>query len=176
MKTIVSVSELKNVLETAKCGGQFVTVYYETAVSGLLKNPTDGSAVGKRREDFNPKKRSYAQFHFAQDYEKTMAKILGVDEYNAEDSNREHLIKNVLVRYKSTKNICLIAMPTNIKKLGYTLNGRLLTDEEVEYMNHYWSKAKRSPQLVEYRTIGVMNVYQLSINGEVIQVKISSLE
>ena len=176
MKKITSVSELKSMLETAKCGGQFVTVYYETAVSGLLKNPTDGSAVGKRREDFNPKKRSYAQFHFAQDYEKTMAKILGVDAYDAEDSNREHLVKNVLVRYNSTKNICLIAMPTNIKKLGYTLNGRMLTDEEVEYMNHYWSKAKRSPKVVEYRTIGVMNIYQLSIDGEIVQVKISSLE
>jgi hypothetical protein len=176
MRTIVSVSELQNTLETAKCGGQFVTVYYETDVKGLLKNPTDGSAVGKRREDFTPKKRSYAQFHFAQDYEKTMAKILGVDEYNAEDSNREHLIKNVLVRYKSTKNICLIAMPCSIHKLGYTLNGRMLTDEEIEYMNHYWSKAKRSTQIVEYRTIGVKNIYQLSINGEVIQVKIASLE
>lgn len=176
MKTIKNVQELIAVLTEAKRGGQFVTAYFETKVSGLLVNPTDGSNVGKRNKDFNPKKRSSVQYHFAQDYEKAMAKALGIKEYEAEDSNREHLVKNVLVRYKSTNNICLIAMPTNIKKLGYTLNGESLTPEQVEYMNHYWSKAERKPQAVEYRTIGVMNIYQLAIGGEVYQVKISSLD
>ena len=174
MKTIVSVSELQNILEAAKCGGQFVTITYQTKVD-LRVNPTDGSAVGKRDKSFIPFKRTKAQYHFAEDYDKKMSKILG-EEYKASDENREHLVHNVLMKYKSTNNVCFIVMPTASNRLGYFhSNGTELNSFELETMKHYIPKPKDKP-LVNYRTIGVLNVIELCINHEVYQVKISSLE
>lgn len=172
MKNVTSLTELKNLLSTAKCGGQFVSVTYETKVT-LRVNPTDGSNVGKREKNFAPTKRAKVTYHFAEDYDKKMSKILGED-YKANDDNREHLVHNVLMRYISTNNVCLIAMPSNTTKLGYFLNGIELTKEQRELMNHYLPNVSSKP-IVQYRTIGVLNVIEIAINKEVYQVKIASL-
>ena len=127
--TIFTTENLANVLKEAKAGGQFVTIYGETPIK-LNKYPTDGSERVKINDDFNPTKRFHVTFNFAEDYEKTMAKALGVDNYDASDYNREHIVHNILMRYISTDNVCLIYLPKFYQNDGTFLNGKTITKEQ----------------------------------------------
>lgn len=158
-------SDLIAILAAAKAGGQFVTIYAETDVK-LNKFPTDGSEKIRIDSNFVPRHAFSVTFNFAEDYEKAMAKAMGVDSYEAHDSNRRHLIKNVVVEYISTGNKCLIYIVKNYKNLGYSLNGREMTAEEIAYMDRYKSKSKDSG-LVPYRNVGLKNVKRIAIGGEV---------
>lgn len=171
MKKIFSVSELVAVTKAAKAGGQYVTIYGETDYR-MNKFPTDGSARERIKDDFQPRKRFRAKFHFGQDYEKAMAKALGVDSYKASDSNRTHLVKNVIVQYLSTGNVCFIYMPETQDDLGMFLNGEPISDEDKAYAKRF--KAKSSASTLEYRNISVKNISKIVIGGETYEVLIGA--
>ena len=145
MKKINNISELKNILASAKAGGQFVTLYGESEVN-LNKFPTD---------------------------EKAMSKALGVNYVNGGDANRETLIPNVMMRYISTNNVCLIYMATSRSEGETTLNGHALTAAEWAYLKRYKSQSKSGGNIVNYRTISAKNVKRIAIKGEVYEVNIS---
>jgi len=169
-------SELVNVLTTAKeqekRGGEFTAVY---GVSDYRMNkfPTDGSEKIRISDDFSAKNNFHVVFHFSQDYEKTMAKVLGLESYDAHDSNRVHIIPNVLMQYVSTGNICLIYMPENYVYDGLTVNGHTATEEEKAYAERY--KAKRSASTLPYRTLGVKNITKVVIGQTEYICKITDL-
>lgn len=166
-KKVFSVAELTAILTSAKRGGQYVTIEGASDVK-LNKFPTDGSERIRIADDFKPKHHFVAKFHFCEDYEKKMAKALGISDYNASDSNRKHIVKNALMQYISTGNYCMIYMPESYSDSGITLNGRPLTDEEVAYMNRYKSHST-SKSVVDYRTISLHNIERLAIGKEVYQ-------
>ena len=172
MKKINNISELKNILASAKAGGQFVTLYGESEVK-LNKFPTDGSARIRIDDAFKPIASFSVQFHFGADYEKAMSKALGVDYVNGGDANRETLIPNVMMRYISTNNVCLIYMATSRSEGETTLNGHALTAAEWAYLKRYKSKNKGGGNIVNYRTISAKNVKRIAIKGEVYEVNIS---
>ena len=176
MKTtsrIESVEQLVNVMAAAKCGGQWVTIEGETPIK-LNKFPTDGSERVKLADDFKPTKRFVAKFHFSEDYERKMAKVLGIDSYDASDSNREHLVKNVIMRYKSTNNVCLIYMPSEYTDKGIFVNGNEATADDMATIERYKSRSKNNA-VVEYRTIGVKNVRRIAINNNIYEIAISEI-
>ena len=173
MKKIFTTEELIAIMASAKAGGRYVTLTGHSDVN-LNKFPTDGSARVRIDDAFKPVSNFKIKFHFGEDYEKKMSAILGCD-YHASDANREHLVKNVVMRYKSTGTICLIYMGENKTYLGTTLNGNELTDEETEYMNHYKSKST-SNSAVNYRTISVNNVDTITMNGETYEVMIGKAD
>lgn len=164
MKKIFSVSELVAVMKAAKAGGQYVTLYGESDYK-MNKFPTDGSERIRIKDNFQPRKRFSVKFHFGQDYEKTMAKVMGVDDYTASDSNRIHLVDNVIMQYVSTGTTCFIYMPESYTDKGMFLNGQPISDEDKEYAQHY--KAKVSPSKIPYRNIGVKNISEIHIGKEV---------
>lgn len=169
IKTINTISELVNTLKTAKCGGQYATIYFESDVT-LRKFPTDDYERVRIADDFCPRKSFSVQYHFGADYEKQMAKLLGVEEYNASDSNRTHIVPNLLMQYKSTQTYCLIAMAESKSKSTYTLNGKELTTEQRAYMEHYLPKTNTSAP--NYLTLGVKNVKRITFGGNTYEVKI----
>lgn len=172
-QTISSISELVTVMNNAKAGGQYVSIYGETAVK-LNKFPTDGSGRVRINADFTPTKRFCVEYHFAQDYDKTMSKLLGED-YKASDANRIHLVKNVVMQYISTGNTCLIYMPESYSKTGTFLGGVELNDEQKEYMARYTPKHNSSSPL-NYRTIGVKNVTKMVIGKVTYHINIVETE
>lgn len=174
MKKISSVAELTNILANAKAGGQFVTIYGESDVK-LNKFPTDGSERIHIKADFTPRNRFSVTYNFKADYEKAMAKALGVDSYTAHDANRIHLIKNVMMQYVSTGTICLIYMPVNYHFEGTFLGGKEMSAEDTTYMNRYKSKAKSNSPL-PYRTLNVKNVSKIAIGKEMYEVSISATQ
>ena len=161
MAKIFSVSELVAILKSAKAGGQFVTLYCESDYK-MNKYPTDGSVRERIKDNFQPRKRYSIKYNFGADYEKKMSKLLGED-YNASDANREHLVENVLMRFKSTGNVCFIAMPIFRKSLGVLLNGQPISEEDMAYAKRF--KAKSNPAM--YLNIGVKNVYEIHIGKQV---------
>lgn len=171
MKKISSVSELKDVLMNAKAGGRYVTIYAEKEIT-LRKFPTDDSERIRLADGFKPISHFSVQFHFGADYEKAVEKKLGTSFVKAQDDNRETLIPNVMMRYKSTDNVCLIYMPENRHYGDTTLNGKVLTADELAYMEHYVPR-NNSNAIVEYRTISARNVKKLVINKEVYEVSLS---
>lgn len=165
MAKIFSVEDLVAVVKAAKAGGQYVTIYGESDIK-LNKFPTDGSERVRIKDDFQPRKRFHVQFHFGQDYEKTMAKALGTSDYTASDCNRVHLVPNVIMQYVSTGTTCFIYIPENYESDGTFLNGEPISAEDYAYMERYKSKSK-SNAVVEYRTLSVKNISRIAINKEV---------
>ena len=174
MAKITTITDFINVINSIKARGRFATLSAITDIK-LNKFPTDGSEKVRIADNFTPKAEFKIQFHFGADYERAMAKVLNIDEYNAHDSNRTHLVKNLIMQYLTTQTICLIYMPCN--KLGYrqTLNGIELTKEQLEYLNRYKSKSKSSAPL-EYRTIGIDKIKSLTFDGNTYEIDIQQLK
>lgn len=161
--TLTTIAEIVSVFANAKNGGQFAVVEGASEVK-LNKFPTDGSERVRIAEGFVPMANFTIQFHFGADYEKAMAKALGVSSYEAHDSNRTHLVPNLIMQYNSTKNVCLIYMPTNRTMNGTTLNGKPMSEEEVAYMERY-KAPKKGGAVLEYRTLSVKNIKRITFGG-----------
>ncbi len=170
MAKIFSVDELVAIVKSAKAGGQYVALYGESDFR-MNKFPTDGSERVRIKDNFQPKKRFCVKFHFGQDYEKTMAKAMGVDSYTASDCNRTHLVDNVIMQYISTGTTCFIYMPESYIDGGMWLNGQPISDEDKAYAMRY--KAKSNAAAVTYRTLNVKNISRIAIGGEVYDICIS---
>ena len=110
----------------------------------------------------NPTKAWHIKYHFGEDYERKVAKVLGLDSYDADGSNRIHLVPNVLMQYISTGNVCVIAMPEDKYKDGLLVNGTPATTEQVEYISRY-EQPSRKGGIVNYLTIGVKNVRKMVV-------------
>lgn len=170
MKTIKTIEEFATILANAKCGGQFVTLTARKAVK-LNKYPTDGSEKIRINDDFVPMEEYTVEYHFGADYEKAMAKALGIKEYDAHDANRFHIVPSVLMAFKSTKNVCAIYMPSKYRgERKVTLNGRELSSVEKDYMRRY--TPKHTDSVVEYRNLSLSNIKRLALNHEVYEVDI----
>ena len=157
--------------EAKKCrGGQFVTIYGEKE-----KSLNKGRGANAIDPNFKPLRKFHAQFHFGEDYDKKVAKIMAngddAPQYDADKrSNITHLVPNVVMQYLSTQTICLIVMPTDWYEDSLTLNGRPLTKEEVEYMSKYLKKPSKSS--LPYFTIGLKNITKMVIGKETYEVHI----
>ena len=94
-QVIDTYEKLIKALNSAKCGGQYVTY---TIVKPVTMNafPTDGSAREKRDPNFVANYELVFQNHYGTDYDKQMAKLLGEDKYEAHDSNSRHIVHNVV--------------------------------------------------------------------------------
>lgn len=158
-------SEMTFAVEESKRSGQFITLYIEKPVD-LAAFPTDGSEKIRRDKSFQPQKAYQVQLHFSADYEKAMAKALGVDEYHkSADTNRETIVPNVLMRYISTNNVCFVHMPTQYLNKRYMNEyGEPLSEEQVAYMNHYKKAAKA--EILPYRTISIKYVKSIAMGGQ----------
>ena len=172
MEKIHSLAHLVRVLQTAKIGGQFVTLYAETDIK-LNKFPTDGSERVRISDAFKPTQRFYVNYQFGVDYESKMSKALGEDYTKGANTNVETLVPNLLMRYKSTNNPCLIYMDGNKYSLGKFNDGQPYTIEDEETEKRYKSKASSKPLAVEYRTISVKNVSKLVANHKVYEIEIT---
>ena len=162
--TIRTIDELRNLLRTAKCGGQFATVTAETEMT-LRVNPTDGWDGGKRDKTLPiPTNRYTISYHFGQDYENTMARLLGVEEYEGEHRDGKVVVlPNLLYYWESTRNYVMAFIVANRSFIGRFVDGRPITPEENEYYNHY--KPIKGDEVIEYRTIGIHNITRLAIGG-----------
>lgn len=169
MKIIRTIDELVRFFESAKnAKGQYVSLIGESEVK-MNKFPKEGERV-RIDEDFTPMKTFLIKYHFGASYEKRMAKLLGLDSYTASDKNRVHLVKNVLMQYVSTGNICAICMPENYTLTCVTLNGKELTSEQTAYMERYKATRKYN----NYLTIPISKVKQIRMGGEVYVIDIQS--
>ena len=176
VKNITTIDELKSVLSKAKstCGGQFVTYTIVKPVS-MNAYPTDGSEKVRRVDSFVANYEHKFQIHFGTDYDKQMAKLLGVDIYEAHDSNSEHLVPNVLKRIISTGNVCLISIKPKSDSFKYLgADGKELSAEDMAYMLRY--KTKSSKRELPYYTISVKYLKRLAINKEEYKVEIDDRE
>lgn len=162
---VTNLLQFIKLLSAAKCGGQFVSIEYESNVT------TNKYPKGTARKDMRPEialqgvwtKRNRVEYHFKQDYEKTVAAALGIDSYEAHDGNREHLLPSIIMRYISTGNVCCIAMPTDVQKLGVFRDGNPATAADLEYLEPY--KVTKPAGVVPYITIGVKNIRRMCIGG-----------
>lgn len=161
---ITTVDEFIELMSNAKCNGKYVTVYGESDIK-LNKFNTDGLPKEHIKDGFQPRTDFSVTFHFGQDYEKTMSKILGED-YKATDTNRRHLVKNVVMQYISTGNVCLIYIPNNYSKNNIILDGEKISAEDETYMKRFMPKKKSSSSVIEYRTLSLKNIKSISINKE----------
>lgn len=161
---ITTVEEFIELMSNAKCNGKYVTIYGESDIK-LNKFNTDGLPKEHIKDGFQPRTDFSVTFHFGQDYEKTMSKILGED-YKATDTNRRHLVKNVVMQYISTGNVCLIYIPNNYSKNNIILDGEEISDEDEAYMKRFMPKKKVSTSIIEYRTLSLKNIKSISINKE----------
>lgn len=161
---ITTVDEFIELMSNAKCNGKYVTVYGESDIK-LNKFNTDGLPKEHIKDGFQPRTDFSVTFHFGQDYEKTMSKILGED-YKATDTNRRHLVKNVVMQYISTGNVCLIYIPNNYSKNNIILDGEKISAEDEAYMKRFMPKKKASTSVIEYRTLSLKNIKSISINKE----------
>lgn len=164
---VTNVAELVTILTTAKAGGQYVALYGETPVR-VNKYPNGTKACERKTAEpfdtsLNPTKGWHIKYHFGEDYERKMAKALGLDAYDADGGgNRIHLVPNVLMQYVSTGNVCVIAMPEDRHKDGLLCNGVPATTEQAEYIARY-EQASKSSGVVDYLTIGVKNVRKMVV-------------
>lgn len=171
---ITTVDEFIELMSNAKCNGKYVTVYGESDIK-LNKFNTDGFPKERIKDGFQPRTDFSVTFHFGQDYEKTMSKILGED-YKATDTNRRHLVKNVVMQYISTGNVCLIYIPNNYSKNNIILDGEKISAEDEAYMKRFMPKKKASSSVIEYRTLSLKNIKSISINKEKYEVDIIDWE
>lgn len=161
---ITTVEEFIELMSNAKCNGKYVTVYGESDIK-LNKFNTDGLPKERIKDGFQPRTDFSVTFHFGQDYEKTMSRILGED-YKATDTNRRHLVKNVVMQYISTGNVCLIYIPNNYSKNNIILDGEKISAEDEAYMKRFMPKKKVNTSIIEYRTLSLKNIKSISINKE----------
>ncbi|MCQ2388019.1 MAG: hypothetical protein MJ066_06230 [Clostridia bacterium] len=161
--TLTTIADIVSVFANAKNGGQFATIEGASEIK-LNKFPTDNSERIRIKDGFQPMAEFTIQFHFGADYERAMAKAMGVADYTASDSNRKHLVPNLVMQYLSTGNVCVIYMPTNKVSKGITLNGKPISEEDKAYMEHY-KAPKRGSAMVEYRTISVKNIKRITFGG-----------
>ena len=162
-QVIKSLKQLVSVLSVAKCGGQFVTY---TIVKPVTMNvfPTDGSERERRDPNFVANYEQRFQINYGTDYDKQMAKKLGLDSYEAHDSNSEHIVPNVLKVLKSTGNVCFISIePKEIEKHYIGADGQLLSESELAYMRRY--KAKPSVGVLPYFTISAKYIKRIALNN-----------
>lgn len=189
MKKITKVADLISAVRTAKCGGQFATITCETTPKfnqfpneDYCKSHNITLASGKGSKALNEphrfggedfRYRFSLQFHFGQDYAKTLERKGGSLSENG-GSTPKDFFGNIAVGHPTTNNVCLRYMDANYKVDGYYLNGQKVEDAEtLAYIKGYKSVSK--PQLVEYREIGVRNVRSVSFGGETYEVAISDI-
>ena len=170
-QVITTAQEFINMVKNASANGHYVTVYGESDVQ-LRKFNTDGLPKEHIKDDFHPRSEFSVTFHFGQDYEKTMSKILGED-YKASDKNRRHIVKNVVMQYISTGTVCLIYMPQNYNKSRIILDGETISAADEAYMKRFMPQGKKSAT-VEYRTLSLSNITAISINHEKYDVMIEN--
>ena len=170
---VTKLSYLSQILRSklGRCNGQWVTITASVPVS-LNRYPTDGSARIRLDDDFCPRRNYIVKINWAEDYSLRMSKLLGCD-YKASDANRIHIVKNVLMMYIKTRNVCLIYIPKEQTDLGITIDGRTPTAEEVAKIARYTSKAgANNKPIVEYRTVGIRNVTRIAIDNDVYDIDI----
>lgn len=159
---INSASELINVLKGVKASGQIASITGESDMV-LRKFNTDGLPKEHIKNGFQPRNEFTVKFNFGADYEKKMSKILG-EKYTAHDDNRVHFIDNLIMQYKSTGTICIIYMPNNYSHSRVILNGTTISDEDMAYAKRFMPIKKDSTNVVEYRTLSLMNIKKLTVN------------
>lgn len=174
-KVVTSVTEFVTLMKAAKAGGQLCWVYGKTDYH-TNKYP-NGTAPKERCPELafryaNVKKLWHAQFNFAADYDKKWEKVFG-EEHTSHDENRRHLLKNVVMTFLSTGNVCLVVMPTDRVNDGIEIDGRTANEEETAYCELY--KQKRKPSAIPYMNPSLRNIYKLSINGVEYEVNITDL-
>lgn len=173
---VTTLKELVEILKTAKIGGQKVTLYAEVAIK-LNKYPTDGSErVHISELGFNPTNRYHVNYNFGTDYEKAMSKALGEDYTKGGNENIETLIPNLLMRYKSTNNPCLIYINGDNYPDGKFNNGVAYTEADEATEKRYTSKANKSYTPVDYRTVSVKNVTRLVANHTTYNVAVTDFD
>lgn len=165
-KTIFTLTELVSVMSSLKktCGGQFVTLYGRKE-----KSLNKGRGINAIDPNFRPIREFHISYHFSQDYDKTMNKLLNsemdVPTYDPNKrANIEHIVPNVLMHYVSTQTTCFIAMPTAWHEDSLTLDGKQLTEDQIAYMAKYLKKPSKST--IPYVTIGIKNIYKIVADKE----------
>ena len=189
MKKIVKVADLISIVRTAKANGQFATIEGEHNTKfnqfpnedycnekGITLASGKGSKVLNEPFRFNGLPYTYrfkVQFHFGQDYDRTLSALGGERSENGANKPIDHF-GGIAIGYPTTNNVCLVYMQGDYKGIGYFLNGNEVTDAEtLAYIKGYKSVSK--PQLVEYRTIGVRNIRRVAVAGETYEVAISEI-
>ena len=190
MKKITKVAELISAVRTAKCGGQFATIVCETTpkfnvfpnadyctANGITLASGKGSKALNEPYRFGGEDFRYRfslQFHFDQDYKKTLERKGGSLSEDGGNTPKD-FFGSIAVGHPSTYNVCLRYMDANYFVDGYYLDGRKIEDTEtLDYIKGYKS-VRTSQSLVEYREIGVRNVRSLSFGGETYEVAISDI-
>jgi len=154
-------------------GAPYAAIYAEVDVK-VNAFPTDGSErINRKAINFNPTKRFHVTYHFGEDYNNAMSKALGTDYSKGADDNRETIISNVLMRYKSTANACLIYMKGDYVSDGKFNNGVAYTADDELNEIRYASKASKGSNPVEYRTLSVKNVSKVVANGTTYELHIT---
>lgn len=174
-KVVTSVAEFVTLMKSAKAGGQLCWAYGKTEYK-VNKYP-NGTTPKERCPELvfryaDVKKLWHVQFNFASDFDKKWEKVFG-EEHTSHDENRRHLVKNVVMTFLSTGNVCLIAMPNERISDGIEIDGRTANEEETAYCELY--KQNRKPSPIPYLNIGLRNIYKLSVNGVEYEVNITDL-
>lgn len=190
MKKITKVADLISAVRTAKsCRGQFATLVCETTPKfnqfpneDYCKEHNITLASGKGSKALNEpfrfggedfRYRFSLQFHFDQDYKKTLERKGG--SLSEDGANVEiDYFGGIAVGFPSTHNVCIEYMDADYKESGYYLNGKKVEDAEtLAYIKGYKSVSKA--QVVKFRRVGVRNVRSLSFGGETYEVAISDI-
>lgn len=167
---VTNVAQLVSLMQQAKAGGQFVELYGETDYkfnkypNGTLpkeRTPEIAFAYQKNENGARVRKAWHISYNFAADYDTKFEKVFGV-EHESHDENREHLVDNVVMRFKSTGNVCMIAMPNSRKSDGLLIDGNPATEEQIAYCERY--EQPRTQSALPYLNVGVKNVRKVVIN------------
>lgn len=189
MKKIVKVAELISIVRTAKAGGQFATITGEHTTKfnqfpnenyckakGITLASGKGSKALNEPFRFNGlpyTDRFKVEFHWGQDYDRTLAKAGGERSEQGANKPIDHF-GGIAIGYPTTKNVCLVYMDGDYTWYGYYLNGEKVTDAEtLAYIAGYKSASK--PQLVEYRTLGYRNIRTVTVGKETYEVCLSEI-
>jgi len=173
---VTTLKKMVEILKAAKLGGQFVTLYAEVGIK-LNKYPTDGSEKIHISElGFNPTNRYHVNYQFGIDYERAMSKALGEDYTKGGNDNIETLIPNLLMRYKSTNNPCIIYINGTNYADGKFNNGLPYTEKDEQTEKRYTSKASKTYAPVEYRTVSVRNVTRITANHTTYEIAITDFD
>lgn len=175
-QTITTIAALVAILSRAtSCKGQYATVTASTPID-LYKR--EGGSRSKTAEaidpNFCPRSEFKVKWHLGEDYERAMSAALGTTYKKGADSNRETIYGGILMRYKSTNNVCLIYLKGDREYLGTTLNGKALTEEEEAYLARFRKTNNGAGNPVDYRTLSVVNIKRIAFGGEVYDVAINT--
>lgn len=190
MEKITKVADLISALRTAKNGGQFATICGTHAtkfnqfpnedyckVKGITLASGKGSKALNEPFRFNGMTADYrfkVEFHFGQDYDRTLEKLGLCRSENGSHNEVVHF-GGIAIGYPTTDNICLVYMQGNYKGIGYfDCDGKEITDAEtLAYIKGYKSISK--PNAIEYRTLGVRNVKSITFGGKTYEVEIGTI-